>query len=149
MAIWKLTIEDDEGQKTVVPLVRDEYTVGRRDGHTIRLTERNISRDHARIRKVDGGWSIEDLGSYNGVFVNGHRLSEPQRLQSGDLVLVGDYRIEAHDDEARAVPAAMASPRSSPPVSISSRPGPQAAHPPPAPPKDDLPHRLVHRCGGA
>lgn len=148
MAIWKLTIEDDEGQKTVVPLVRDEYTVGRREGHTIRLTERNISRDHARIRKTDGGWSIEDLGSYNGVFVNGHRLSEPQRLQSGDLVLVGDYRIEAHDDEARAVPAAVASPRSSPPVSISSRPGPHApAHAPPAPPKDDLPHRLVVLIG--
>ncbi|MBL8607835.1 MAG: FHA domain-containing protein, partial [Myxococcales bacterium] len=142
MAMGKLTIEDDEGQKTVVPLVRDEYTIGRREGHTIRLTERNISRDHAKVRKTDGVWTIEDLGSYNGVFVNGHRLSEAQKLLTGDLILIGDYRIEAHDDEARAIPAAIAAPRSSPPVAISSRPAAPAA-----PPKDDLPHRLVVLIG--
>jgi len=34
----KLIIEDDEGRKTVVPLVRDEITIGRQEGNTIRLT---------------------------------------------------------------------------------------------------------------
>ncbi|MFI5301653.1 MAG: FHA domain-containing protein, partial [Polyangiales bacterium] len=107
MATWKLTIEDDEGQKTVVPLVRDEYTVGRREGHTLRLTERNVSRDHARLRRDGESFVVEDLGSYNGVFVNGHRLREPRVLSSGDLVLIGDYRIEAHDEDqaSRAIPA--------------------------------------------
>ena len=123
MAIWKLTIEDDEGQKTVVPLVRDEYTIGRREGHQIRLTERNVSRDHAKLRKSPDGYAIEDLGSYNGVFINGHRLAESQRLLPGDLLLIGDFRIEAHnDDAARAVvapvQAQLQQPPSTPPVSI-------------------------------
>ena len=43
--MWKLVIEDDEGKRTVVPLTRDEYTLGRREGNTIRLTERNVSRE--------------------------------------------------------------------------------------------------------
>src|SRR3981081_3576321 len=101
MAIWKFTIEDDEGQKTVIPLVRDEYTIGRREGHTIRLTERNVSRDHALLRNAGNSYVVEDLGSYNGVFVNGQRLLDSTELQSGDLVVIGDFRIEAHDDDAR------------------------------------------------
>jgi len=67
----KLIIEDDEGRKTVVQLVRDEITIGRQDGNTIRLTERNVSRRHARLVKENGNVLIEDLGSYNGVRVNG------------------------------------------------------------------------------
>jgi pSer/pThr/pTyr-binding forkhead associated (FHA) protein len=145
MAIWKLTIEDDEGQKTVVPLVRDEYTIGRREGHTIRLTERNVSRDHARLRKDDDAYRIEDLGAYNGVFVNGHRVAEPQRLQHGDLLLIGDYRIEAHNEEAagaRVVPATSSAPPSKP---VTVPPPTVAAKPARAP--DAKPHRLVLLTG--
>src|SRR3974390_2444749 len=47
--MWKLVIEDDEGKRTVVPLTRDQYSIGRKEGNTIRLTERNVSREHARI----------------------------------------------------------------------------------------------------
>jgi pSer/pThr/pTyr-binding forkhead associated (FHA) protein len=141
MAIWKLTIEDDEGHQTVVPLVRDGYTVGRREGHPIRLTERNVSRDHARLRKdEDGAYLLEDLGSYNGVFVNGHRLVEPKKLQPGDLVILGDYRIEAHSDEApvRLAPSIPPKP-SAPPVALrSDRPAPPTSAPTPA-----TPDRLV------
>jgi len=134
MAIWKLTIEDDEGQKTVVPLVRDEYTVGRREGHTIRLTERNISRDHARIRKDTDAYVIEDLGSYNGVFVNGHRVVDPQRLQNGDLILIGDYRVEAHNEDAPArilpIPiAAPGKPSTVPPPTVAAAPRPRVQKP--------------------
>ena len=42
--MYKLIIEDDEGKTTVVPLIRDEITIGRKEGNTIRLTERNVSR---------------------------------------------------------------------------------------------------------
>ena len=45
--MWKLTIEDDQASKTVVHLVRDDYTIGRAEENTVRLTERNISRRHA------------------------------------------------------------------------------------------------------
>ena len=49
--MWKLVIEDDETKRTSVPLTRDDYTIGRKEGNTIRLTERNVSREHAKIHK--------------------------------------------------------------------------------------------------
>ena len=59
--MFKLSIEDDEGKTTVVPLARDEMTVGRLEGNTIRLTERNVSRKHARLSRQNGALFIEDL----------------------------------------------------------------------------------------
>src|SRR5438270_7358525 len=89
----KLIIEDDEGRKTVVPLLREEITIGRQDGNTIRLTERNVSRRHARLMKQNGNLVIEDLGSYNGVRVNGEKISGPTKIKEGDLVEIGDYDL--------------------------------------------------------
>jgi pSer/pThr/pTyr-binding forkhead associated (FHA) protein len=132
--MWKLVIEDDEGKRTVVPLTRDQYSIGRKEGNTIRLTERNVSREHARLLKrmnggaaprrgvdagaptersrdaanvKDGGhgertepstFVLEDLTSYNGVFVNGLRIAHAQSLSHGDLVQIGDYRIILQDE---------------------------------------------------
>src|SRR5580692_6239190 len=112
--MWKLVIEDDEGKRTVVPLTRDDYTIGRKEGNTIRLTERNVSRDHAKIRKANGAapppapdanggrpaYVLEDLTSYNGVYVNGMRVAQAQELVHGDLIQIGDYRIILQDDQA-------------------------------------------------
>jgi pSer/pThr/pTyr-binding forkhead associated (FHA) protein len=89
----KLIIEDDEGRKTVVPVVREEITIGRQDGNTIRLTERNVSRRHARLLKENGSLVIEDLGSYNGVRVNGEKITGPTKIKEGDLVEIGDYDL--------------------------------------------------------
>jgi pSer/pThr/pTyr-binding forkhead associated (FHA) protein len=89
----KLIIEDDEGRKTVVPVVREEITIGRQDGNTIRLTERNVSRRHARLVKENGNLVIEDLGSYNGVRVNGEKIASPTAIKEGDLVEIGDYDL--------------------------------------------------------
>lgn len=92
--MFKLVIQDDEGKTTVVPLVRDEITIGRKEGNTIRLTERNVSRKHARISRANGAVAIEDLGSYNGVRVNGTRISQRTVLSVSDRVQIGDYLIE-------------------------------------------------------
>ncbi len=104
--MWKLVIEDDEGKRTVVPLTRDRYSIGRKEGNTIRLTERNVSREHARIvRSPRAGppkFILEDLSSHNGVFVNGLRIGDPQELANGDLVQIGDYRIVL-DGEAPSI----------------------------------------------
>jgi len=92
--MFKLVIQDDEGKTTVVPLIRDEITIGRKEGNTIRLTERNVSRKHARIVRANGAVAIEDLGSYNGVRVNGTRISQRTPLTISDRVQIGDYLIE-------------------------------------------------------
>ncbi len=100
--MWKLVIEDDEGKRTVVPLTRETYTIGRKEGNTIRLTERNVSRDHARLMKRNGvvppGFVLEDCTSYNGVYVNGLRVAQSHDLSHGDLIQIGDYRIVLQDD---------------------------------------------------
>lgn len=91
--MYKLIIEDDEGRTTVVPFVKDEITIGRKEGNTIRLTERNVSRHHARLGRVNGSIFVEDLDSYNGVKVNGDRITARTTLREGDLVEIGDYHL--------------------------------------------------------
>ncbi|NNC02234.1 FHA domain-containing protein [Corallococcus exiguus] len=91
--VLKLIIEDDEGRKTVVPFVRDEITIGRQEGNTIRLTERNVSRRHARLVRLNGHVVLEDLGSYNGTRINGERVAGQLPLKEGDLIQIGDYDL--------------------------------------------------------
>ncbi|MHB8419888.1 MAG: FHA domain-containing protein [Myxococcales bacterium] len=102
----KLIIEDEEGRKTVVPFVREEISIGRQEGNTIRLTERNVSRKHARLLRKNGSVLVEDLGSFNGVRVNGDRIEGRLSVQEGDLIEIGDYdlAIESEATDAAATP---------------------------------------------
>lgn len=108
--MFKLVIQDDEGKTTVVPLIRDEITIGRKEGNTIRLTERNVSRRHARILRSNGEVQIEDLGSYNGIRVNNARIAERVSLRVSDQVQIGDYKLYLKAegveqvDDARTMP---------------------------------------------
>lgn len=108
--MFKLVIQDDEGKTTVVPLIRDEITIGRKEGNTIRLTERNVSRRHARILQDNGEVHIEDLGSYNGIRVNNARIAERVNLRVSDQVQIGDYKLYLKAegveqvDDARTMP---------------------------------------------
>lgn len=102
--MYKLVIEDDEGKTTVVPIVRDEITIGRKEGNTIRLTERNVSRRHARLVKADNAISIEDVASRYGTKFNGEKLKEGRQFREGDIVLIGDYRLSLQADRAAVVP---------------------------------------------
>jgi pSer/pThr/pTyr-binding forkhead associated (FHA) protein len=108
--MFKLVIQDDEGKTTVVPLIRDEITIGRKEGNTIRLTERNVSRRHARILRSNNEVQIEDLGSYNGIRVNNARIAERVSLRISDQVQIGDYKLYLKAegveqvDDARTMP---------------------------------------------
>ena len=108
--MFKLVIQDDEGKTTVVPLIRDEITIGRKEGNTIRLTERNVSRRHAKISRNNGEVHIEDLGSYNGIRVNNARIAERVNLRVSDQVQIGDYKLYLKAegveqvDDARTMP---------------------------------------------
>ena len=139
--MWKLVIEDDESKRTIVPLTRDDYTIGRKEGNTIRLTERNVSRDHAKLSRrpndpasaasvtppppdARGAYMLEDLTSYNGVYVNGLRVGHSQELQHGDLIQIGDYRIVLQDDavvEAPSLTSPTGDPKSTVPTGATAR----------------------------
>jgi Protein of unknown function (DUF3662)/FHA domain len=73
-------------------------TIGRSRECDIVLADSNVSRRHAEVRPLGDGWTITDLGSTNGVKVNGHavRAHEPHPLATGDQLDVGtvDARFE-------------------------------------------------------
>ncbi|MDH5673495.1 MAG: FHA domain-containing protein [Myxococcales bacterium] len=93
-------ISDNEGTTTVVPLVRDEITIGRKDGNTIRLTERNISRHHASLTRVDDGYLLRDLDSYNGVVLNSRAIVGEAAIAAGDEIQLGDYTLTVQAEVA-------------------------------------------------
>jgi hypothetical protein len=64
-------------------------TIGRSRECDVVLSDPNVSRRHAEVRPRGGGWTIADLGSTNGVAVNGARVERPQALKPGDRVEIG------------------------------------------------------------
>jgi predicted component of type VI protein secretion system len=72
-------------------VVEDELLIGRHADGAGRLADDDeISRSHARLALDGSGFcAIEDLGSTNGTFVNGLRISGPQTLSEGDSIEVG------------------------------------------------------------
>jgi hypothetical protein len=69
-------------------------TLGRSREADIVLDDMNVSRKHAEVRPSGGSWIVRDLGSTNGVRVNGRRLdpARPQSLKRGDVIELGTSR---------------------------------------------------------
>ena len=103
--MYKLVICDDEGKTTVVPLIRDEVTIGRKEGNTIRLTDRNVSRFHARVVREEESFRLEDVGSLCGTKVNASLLkSQSTTVSIGDKISIGDYSLSIRTDVGSDVP---------------------------------------------
>ena len=67
--------------------------IGRSRECDIQLADPNVSRRHAEVRPSGGSWIVRDLGSTNGVKVNGRRIHGPQSLKAGDVVELGTTRV--------------------------------------------------------
>jgi FHA domain-containing protein len=89
----KLIIEDDEGRRTFIPLFRDELIVGRAEASEVRLTEKDVSRRHARLLRRSGRVYVEDLNSFTGVRVNGDRIRGAREVREGDLIEISRYDL--------------------------------------------------------
>jgi Protein of unknown function (DUF3662)/FHA domain len=79
-----------EGKRTV--LSGSRVLIGRSRDCDLTLDDPNVSRRHAELRNEDGHWLVADLGSTNGVKVNGRRVEE-QVLQPGDELALGLARL--------------------------------------------------------
>ena len=66
----------------------DELTVGRAAGCAVTLDDNYASQLHARLFRQDGNLLVEDLGSTNGTYVNGGKVSSPVPLKRGDRVKI-------------------------------------------------------------
>jgi hypothetical protein len=72
-----------------LPLHEEVTTIGSVAGNTVVLADPAVSRKHAGIRKINGEYELADLGSTNGVYVNGHKVPK-KTLQPGDIIRVGN-----------------------------------------------------------
>jgi hypothetical protein len=73
-------------------LDRAQTTIGRSPECDIFLDDVTVSRRHAVVNQGDDGFTIEDLGSLNGTFLNRSRI-ERSTLENGDEVQIGKYRL--------------------------------------------------------
>jgi hypothetical protein len=64
-------------------------SIGRGLRNTVSIDDEFLSAEHSLLSWRDGTWWVEDLGSTNGTFVNGVRVSRPVPIASGDLIEVG------------------------------------------------------------
>ena len=73
----------------------ERMTIGRRPDCDVFLDDVTVSRDHALLVKRGDSWYLDDCGSLNGTYVNRARI-ESQRLEEGDEVQVGKYKLTYH-----------------------------------------------------
>ena len=80
------------------PLVDEScWTIGRGPDNLIVLPDQWMSRNHAMVQSTGAGeFYLIDLGSRNGSFVNGRRVSVPMVLQDSDLITFGETSLEFH-----------------------------------------------------
>lgn len=85
--------------------------LGRNPDSEIRLPDGSASRNHAIVQHTDAGdLYLTDLGSRNGTFVNGRRLTAPVVLQRGDIISIGDQEFVFHQNGVSPHPPAAVSP---------------------------------------
>lgn len=72
-----------------ISLSEEVTTLGSVAGNTVVLADPAVSRKHAGIRKVNGSYELADLGSTNGIYVNGHKVPK-KTLEPGDIIRVGN-----------------------------------------------------------
>jgi phosphoserine phosphatase RsbU/P len=86
------------------PLEKPVTTIGRSSMNDLPISDKMLSRQHARIVKDDnGGLQVEDLGSRNGTFLNGERLAAPQPLKAGDRITLGGVTLKLESESTTRV----------------------------------------------
>jgi adenylate cyclase len=139
----RLTIISPEGRHEAD--LQAHNTLGRHPNNTVQVLDRIVSKEHCHVDFVDGRFVLRDLGSLNGTFINGERVSE-RVLNPGDEITLGSTRIlfdgEGAVRSGRPIPAGygigsgVGGPPSAPmvpPVASSAAFVPQNG-PPPSPP---------------
>ena len=111
-----------------------EVSIGRESTDVLIEDDSEVSRSHAVVRASEGGVEVEDLGSTNGTFVNERRISEPTSLSTGDILRVGQTRLdlEIEEDPNKTIVSGVVAPPTQehsapidqvPPASTGSSPG--------------------------
>lgn len=120
------------------PLHQLQTTIGRNAGNDLVIVDPEVSRRHAHILRHEGQFIVEDLGSTNGTFVNGARVSTQTSLQDGDVIELADtVRLRfivtrGHITGPKGGEAAIDQPRPQPAPSLPPKPASPPAMTPPS-----------------
>lgn len=87
-------------------LAQSEIGVGRGSGNPVRLHDSEVSRTHARLHPVDGGFLITDQNSSNGTYVNGQAVRTRQ-LVNGDQIQIGRTVLQFSQQEAASAESSV------------------------------------------
>ena len=101
----KLLVHESAGVREF-EIVDNEVHMGRELDNTLRLPDPSISRHHCVVRKVAGGYEIQDLQSSNGVLVNGNRV-QASPLRDGDRITLGQVQLTFQDPRAENATVAI------------------------------------------
>ena len=111
---YQIIVQKGPNPGTVIELTADEITMGREPSNTLHIEDRALSRSHARLSRTAAGYSLQDLGSTNGTFVNGSPINGVTVLKNADVINLGETvtlefrRITVQDNNATFVMAAPA-----------------------------------------
>ena len=92
---FKLVIRQGPKPNQIFELDKEAYTIGREVGNELVIEDAQVSRRHARLTQQGNSYLLEDLGSTNGTFVNGSRVTAPVLLANGDLIGLADTVVIA------------------------------------------------------
>lgn len=127
---FRLIVRRGPQPNQVYTLDKDIVTIGRDITNDIVVNDPEVSRHHCRLTRGPMGYTMEDLGSTNGTFVNGQRVTAPRPLSNGDLIGLGETVTLAYEAsmaggaEAATLAAGMEAPI---PPSPAMQPQPQVA----------------------
>ncbi len=91
---WKHFTGDMElaEQGCAYPLGCDEVIIGRHASADIRIPDLSVSRYHALMTVNGGAWTITDIGSKSGIYINGN-LTKEAILRENDIINIGSHRL--------------------------------------------------------
>jgi hypothetical protein len=90
----KLVVTEGALAGTTVSLGDSPVTLGRADDSTLVLTDDYASTRHARLVPGDGAWTLEDLGSTNGTYLGGAKVTRPMPVPVGQPIRIGKTVLE-------------------------------------------------------
>lgn len=92
----RLTVLEPKERRGTAFAIGNVINIGRDEDNAIRITDDPyISGHHARVSIVDGAVVVDDLGSRNGTYLNGNKLSDRRPVKIGDRIQVGYTVLEA------------------------------------------------------
>jgi hypothetical protein len=117
---YRLIVRRGPQPNQVYELTDEVVNLGRDITNNIVINDREVSRHHLRFTRGAEGFTMEDLGSTNGTFINGRRVTGASLLKPGDMIGLGETVTLSYDIARGGVPAAP--PSAQPPAAAPYQP---------------------------